>query len=306
MVHEILVDASGKAVGVRYTDDTGTRRELRADFVVVAASAVESARLLLMSLSRRFPNGLGNNSGQIGRNLCFSTLTRVRAFLRRENLPPSVADTLFEPAPFLGRALQDFRVLPPEGESFGRGGTLHLLWAHPNPIYAAESLIKEGPRLVWGEELMARLRERFTEGRMIEVEGYSDWLATPGTGVDLDPDVRDKWGWPVARITLDRHPSDRATSTRLAREAKSFLDALGGESEITDVGGETWVLQGGTCRMGHDPSASATTPEGRLHEVPNVYVSDGAALPTTGTVPCTETILANAFRIGEHIVGANR
>lgn len=306
MVHEILVDTRGRAAGVRYVDAAGAQREVRADFVVVAGSAVESARLLLMSRSRRFPQGLGNDRDQVGRNLCFSTLTRVRAFIEQEKLPAETASTLFETAPFINRAVQDFRRLPPEGESFGRGGTLHFLWAHANPIYAAEALIRDGNRLVWGEELMKRMQHRFKAGRMLEMEGYSDWLPTPNMRVDLDPEVRDGWGWPAARITLDRHPSDAATSARLAAEARRLLSAMGGEAEVTDVGGETWVLQGGTCRMGHDPESSVTTPEGRVHGVPNLFVSDGAALPTTGMAPCTQTILANAFRIGDVVVAANR
>lgn len=301
MVYEIPVDSRGRAHGVRWVDAEGRRRETAAEHVVVAASALESARLLLLSRSRRFPHGLGNDRDQVGRNLTFNTLTKAQVFLRAENIPSPYGARLFDTAPFVGRALQDFRRLPADGASFGRGGTLNFLWAHPNPIYAAEPLIRSGERLVWGEELMERLEDRFVGGRMLEVEGYSDWLPTAEGRVDLDPQVTDAWGLPAARITVERHPSDAATSARLARHATDALAEFGEHPSVTDVGGETWVLQGGTCRMGQNPDTSVTNGTGRIHGVPNVWVSDGGALPTSGGVPCTETILANAFRVADHL-----
>jgi choline dehydrogenase-like flavoprotein len=308
MVFDIPLARAGHARGARYLDAEGREREVQADVVVVAASAIESARLLLLSRSGRFPGGLGHQNGQVGKNLCFSTLTKLEGFIPKARLSPARQAELMATAPFVGRAVQDFLHLEPEGETFGKGGTFHLLWAHPNPIYAAEKLIMDGDRLVWGGELMERMHRRFTEGRMLEVEGFSEWLPTPGCGVDLDPHARDRWGFPAARITVARHPSDRAASARLAREARRLLAAVGAEAiETLEVGGETWVLQTGTCRMGEDPKTSVVDPRGRVHGVPNVYVSDGAALPTSGAVPCTETILANALRIGEHLArtGAN-
>lgn len=303
MAFEIPLSRSGRALGVRYLDPEDVEREVRADVVVVAASALESARLLLLSRSSRFPQGLGNERGQVGRNLCFSTLTKVEGFLRRERLPEERRLELDEPAPFIGRAVQDFLHVPRYGDVFGKGGTFHVLFAHPNPIFAAERLLRDEGRLVWGAELVDRLYERFRAGRMLEVEGFSEWLPTAGCRVDLDPEVTDRWGLPSARITVaERHPSDRAASARLAKEARRLLEQVGAEDvRVRDIGGETWVLQHGTCRMGTDVDTSVTDPSGRVHGVPNVYVSDGGALPTGGAVPSTQTILANALRIGEGI-----
>ncbi len=302
MVYEIPIERSGRARGVRYFDAEGAAREVRAEVVVVAASAIESARLLLLSRSRRFPGGLGNDRGLVGRNLCFSTLTKLEGFLARERLPEERRGRLDDPAPFLNRAVQDFLQVPPEGDGIGKGGTLHIMWSHPNPIYAAERLIGEEGRLVFGAELMERLERRFRGGRAVDIEGFSEWLPTPGCGVDLDPDVRDRWGLPAARITVARHPADRAASSRLEAEGRRLLEAMGCEPVQTlSVGGETWVLQHGTCRMGDDPSTSVTDRSGRLHGVPNVYVSCGGSLPSSSAVPSTETILANALRIGEGI-----
>lgn len=301
MVYELPSSTSGLVMGARWIDADGAERFARADRVVVAASAVETARLLLLSRSRRFPHGLGNDHGQVGRNLCFSTLTRLEGWIDRDTLPADRRALLDDPAPFVGRAIQDEMRFVDGAPGLGRGGTFHLLWAHPNPIYAAEALTRDADRLVFGAELMERLANRFRGGRMLEVEGFSDWLPTPGTRVDLDPQVRDRWGLPAARMTVERHPADRAGSARLARTGERLLAALGARLTHTTIGGETWVLQQGSCRMGEDPSSSGCDRWGRVHGVPNLYVSDGAALPTGGAVPCTETIMANALRIGAHL-----
>jgi choline dehydrogenase-like flavoprotein len=301
MVRRVLMRQDGRARGVEYVDPAGKLETVEADVVVVAATAIESARLLLLSASRGHPNGLGNAHGQVGRNLCLSTLGQVTGFLEYARFPPDVQEVLRNNAPFLGRAVQDHYRAP--GVGFGKGGTYHLLWAHPNPIHAAEGLIRDGGRLVFGEALNRRLARRFREGREVEVECFSEWLPTEGTHVTLDPEVTDRFGLPAARITVGpRHPSDGAASQHLVTQAQAFLQGLGAVDLATPaVGGETWVLQHGTCRMGADPRSSVTTPAGNLHEVENVYVTCGGSLPSSGAVPTTFTILANAYRIADGI-----
>ena len=299
MVRRVRMQRDGRAAGVEYVGPDGELRVVNAKVVVVAATAIESARLLLMSASAGHPDGLGNRLGQVGQNLCLSTLGQVKGQLRYASFSPDMQEVLQNSAPFLGRAVQDHYRAP--GVGFGKGGTFHLLWAHPNPIHAAEALIRGPQGLVYGDELTRRLAERFREGREVEVECFSEWLPTPGCHVTLDPEVTDRFGLPAARITVgQRHPSDHAASPHLVREAERLLAALGATDVVTPaVGGETWVLQHGTCRMGLDPRTSVTNPDGQLHEVDNVYVTCGGALPSSGAVPSTFTILANAYRVAE-------
>ncbi|MCB9648098.1 MAG: GMC family oxidoreductase [Deltaproteobacteria bacterium] len=301
MVKRVLMRTDGRASGVEYVDDTGVHT-VEADVVVVAATAIESARLLLLSTSQGHPAGLGNRHGQVGQNLCLSTLGQVTGFLQYDRFSPEMQEVLRNSAPFLGRALQDRYEAP--GVGIGKGGTFHLLWSHPNPIHAAEQLTRDGGRLVYGEELTRRLSHRFRDGRELEVECFSEWLPTPDCHVTLDPDATDRFGLPAARITVGRrHPSDKAGSQVLVDEGARLLGALGA-TEITthSVGGETWVLQHGTCRMGTDPRTSVTTPQGNLHDVENVYVTCGGALPSSGGVPSTFTIMANAFRVADGLL----
>jgi choline dehydrogenase-like flavoprotein len=289
MVHRIVMMKNGRAAGVRWFDDQDQEHEVRARIVVLACSAIESARLLLLSRSESHPQGLGNEQGQVGKNLCFSTLGQLHGRLFYSDFDES----LRSPMPFVGRAVQDF---------YTAGGTFHLLWEHLNPIHSAEKLIRDGGRLVYGAELMQRMHHHFVQSRTIEVECFGEWTPTAGCYVSLDERVTDRWGLPAARITIARDPSDREKSELLVGKAKQLLEAIGAkEIETLSVGGETLILQHGTCRMGTDPRTSVTTPDGRLHQVDNVYVTDGGSLPTSGAVPSTLTIMANAFRIAAGI-----
>ncbi|MEQ8274897.1 MAG: GMC family oxidoreductase [Deltaproteobacteria bacterium] len=300
MVREIVMKKDGRAKGVVFEDETGARHEVEAKIVVVACSAIESARLLLLSGSSAHPRGVGNNADQVGRNLCFSTLGQLTGDIAYDGLDDTAKAELKNGMPFIGRAVQDFYEVDPSGDVFGKGGTFHLLFEHDNPIHAAERLIRDKNGLVYGEALMKKLHAHFTERRTLEVECFSEWLPTDGCRVTLDDNATDRWGLPAARITLNRHPSDRAASALLVGRARVLLEKLGATNIRTlDVGGVTYVLQHGTCRMGSDPNTSVTTPAGHLHEVDNVYVTDGGSLPSSGAVPSTMTILANAFRIAD-------
>ncbi|MCB9655026.1 MAG: GMC family oxidoreductase [Deltaproteobacteria bacterium] len=307
MVTEIEIMRNGEARGVVYEDASGQRHRVAARRVVIAGSAIESARLLLLSRSSSHPNGLGNNGGQVGHNLCFSTLGQLKGRFDYADFDAEAVAALKNPMPFVGRAIQDAYEVEPSGDVFGKGGTFHFLFEHPNPIFAAEQLIHDQRRLVFGRPLIERMKKHFRDGRTLEVECFGEWLPTPGCYVSLDPKVTDRFGLPAARITIDRHRSDRASSQVLVERARAMLEALRcRDIEVETVGGETLVLQHGTCRMGHDAATSVTTPNGHLHEVKNVYVTDGGSLPSSGAVPSTFTILANAFRIADQIAESMR
>jgi len=299
MVHRIEMRRDGRARGVVYSDERGLMRRIEADVVVVACGAIESARLLLMSRTASFPDGLGNNGGQVGRNLCLSTLGHLAGALYYDDFTDDDQRVLQNPAPFVGRAVQDLYELDPPIEGLPKAGTFHFLWAHENPIHRSERLLDgNGGGLVRGPALMRTLRRRFEASKTLEVEAFSEWLPTERCFVELDADAFDRWGLPAARIHIDHHPASVAAATRLVDAGETMLRDLGcRDIAKLEVGGTTWVLQGGTCRMGEDPATSVTTPRGCLHEIPNLYVTDGGALPTSGGVPNTLTILANALRI---------
>jgi choline dehydrogenase-like flavoprotein len=297
MATEIPVNAEGRVTGVVYRNAAGDSELQPARCVVVACTAIESARLLLLSRSARFPNGLANGNGLVGKNLVFSGQTTGEALFK---LHGREAQTwLVDKAPFVQRSMQDFYLLDKPVDGVRKAGTILFALAHPNPILTAERIAGTGSGARWGVRLKQALRDEARGGRTLTFETFAEGLPTPGTYVDLDPDVKDRWGSPVARITVDRHPLDIAANKLLAARGKEVLDALGPDtSRITQDDGQDMVLQGGTCRFGRDPATSVLDVDCRAHTVPNLYVSDSSFMPSSGGVPPTQTIMANAFRVG--------
>ena len=295
MVREITVDEHGRARGVVYQDARGAQHEVRARVVVVACSAIESARLLLMSRSGKFPAGLANTSGLVGRNLSFSTLSRVEAEFARGG-GRTIAG-LDDPLPWLGVSLQDYYRLPASAGG-AKGGTLRFDFINPSVISRAERVARAAQPPLWGQALKDRLRHHFREVRTVETEIFGEFLPLEGTYVDLDPKITDRFGLPVARITLQHHPVDVQAIGFLAARAREVLEAMGADSVRVDVPlGTLRALQHGTCRFGRDAGQSVLDPSCRAHDVPNLYVVDGSFMPTGGGVPPTLTIQANALRV---------
>ncbi len=303
----VEVGAGGRATGCLVRDAGGTERRVRARVVVLACSAVETARLLLLSRSRGHPDGLANSSGLVGRNLQFSSYSGGAGVFRLDR-PEEERRILLERHPFVGRSLQDFYRLP-SGTASGldKGGTIRFGFPHPNPIFTALRLARLEGGLAWGATLKRRMRKHWLETRTIEFEAFADFHPNPGTRVELDPDVVDRWGLPAARIHLAVPPVHVRAGEFLQARGLEVLEAAGADEVLPgDVAGVTGHLVHGTCRAGTDPARSVVDRDGRAHDVDNLYVSDGSYFPTSGGVPTTLTILANALRIGEAIAERGR
>jgi choline dehydrogenase-like flavoprotein len=302
MAQQIPVNDQGRAMGVVYIDEKKNRVFQEAKCVVVACSAVESARLLLSSQSGRFPKGLANGSGLVGRNLVFSGLSKAHGLFHFKGR----ADRkwMAAKAPFVQRSIQDFYWLQKPVAGLRKAGTLLFAFYHPNPINTAERVAGRGAQAIWGAALKQKLRDEARDSRCLDFETFAEYLPTSGTRVELEPGVTDRYGLPVARIVIGRHPLDHLAAGFLRDKGLALLRELGADSTTVTVdSGETKILQGGTCRFGTDPAASVLDPSCRAHEVDNLYVSDGSFLPNAGGVPFTLTILANAFRVGDGIAG---
>jgi choline dehydrogenase-like flavoprotein len=306
MVREITVETTGptpRATGCVYLDEDGHEHEVRARVVCLAASAVESARLLLLSRSPRFPDGLANGSGRVGRHLQFHGVTMGQAQLRTAAAGGRPEQRL----PFLGISAMDHYFLPEGVGEIAKGGLLRWDLGAETPLAVAQEVAfgGDGPPL-WGEALLTALRERLIASRAertaVMVEVFHDFLPNPGTFVELDPAVRDRWGLPVARLHLDL-PAHHALAGRwvLDRAAEVLADLGAEDFSAGPVGGTSAYLVHGTCRAGHDPRTAVLDGYCRTHEVPNLYVVDGSFLPTSGGAPATLTIVANALRTGAHI-----
>ena len=299
MARRITVDDAGRATGCELVDDSGRVRHVRARIVCVCCSAIESARLLLLSRSPRFPDGLANDQGQVGRHLQFHAVSQGSALIPRGRLPKALRDVCH---PFLGRSMMDHYFLPEGVSPLAKGGLIRFYMVPPNPVETAEAMALGGSKMVWGQELAARLRSRYLDHVAVGFEIFHDFLPNEETFVDLDPTVRDRWGLPVARIHLGVPRHHQVAGRWLSERAFEILRDLGASQFQSDaVGGTSRYLVHGTCRAGTHPETSVVDAQGRCHGVPNLYVADGAFLPTSGGASPTLTILANSFRIAERL-----
>jgi choline dehydrogenase-like flavoprotein len=277
MVREVLVEGD-RAAGCVYLDEAGREHQVRAKLVCVCCSAIESARLLLLSKSPRFPDGLANGSGLVGRHLQFHAVSAGAARFRDDH---PTGELLRSPEPFVGRSVMDHYFLPEGVSEIAKGGLLRFGRA---PQVPAAEPAADGARSLY-------------------FEVFHDFLPNPGTFMVLDSEVRDKWGLPVARIRLDPPDHHRRAGRWLLERGFEIFDDLGAsELQPTDVGGTSAYLVHGTCRAGDDPATSVLNGFCQAHEVPNLFVVDGSFMPTSGGAPPTLTILANGLRTAHHIV----
>lgn len=308
MASRIKSDNKGRAVELAYFDSTGSQRRITARIFVVACQAIETARLLLMSTGPRHPDGLANGSGLVGRNLLFATAASADGDLPYAKFSAAKAAELASPLPFINRAVQDWYFYKDSAGVRRKGGTLDFTFVHPNPIANAVWLAtSRANEMLWGVALKREMEKYFRSSRHIMFEVFADWMPTPQGRVTLDPEVKDQWGLPVARVTIGRHPNNKATADFLVAKGRSLLEKMGVENIGTASQGlPATNLVAGTCRFGNDPARSVLNRDCRAHEVDNLYITDGSFMPTGGSVPFTWTIYANAFRVARHIAGQSK
>jgi choline dehydrogenase-like flavoprotein len=301
-------DGDGRISQVEYVDEQEQRHQVRAGVYVLAAQAIESARLLLNSPGPRHPNGLANGSGQVGRNLLFSAGGTGSANFFYDDLKDGRAEQLAVVGPFVNRALYDAYVVDQApfavaGRSAAKGGMVEFLFEHPNPTSVASGARWSDGQLSWGLPLKRRLEHWLRDLRTLTFEVFCDWLPNDDCFVAIDPTVRDRWGVPVARVRIGGHPHDLEVGRHLAAYGERVLTAMGGQGVSSNVSATPpQNLVAGGCRFGDDPVSSVLDRDCRAHEVDNLYVTDGSFMPTGGSVPYTWTIYANSFRVADRII----
>ncbi len=302
-VYRLETDHSGKVTTAHYFDGDDKPKKVDAKLFVVACHAIETSRLLLQSTGPKHPKGLGNRYDQVGKNLIFSAGGSGQCDLEYSDLSEEDAEALKVRGPFVNRALQDWYTYKDKksGKKL-KGGTIEFLFTHPNPVAQANQQKRGENGLIWGVELKNRIKAHFTEARYLKFETFCDWLPNKDCFVTLDPKIKDKWGSPVARVRIGYHAANFRPSRLLDEKAKEVLKSLGGKNLISNVSSYPPPnLVAGGCRFGTDPEHSVLDPDCRIHDVDNLYVTDGSFMPTGGSVPYTWTIYANAFRVADRI-----
>jgi choline dehydrogenase-like flavoprotein len=280
VVGQVEHDDKGRVTGVRYHRE-GRWRFQRARNVVVAGYAIETPRLLLNSASGRFPQGLANSSGLLGRNLMVQSNQAVWGVMEREvrayKGPPSLAIT-------------EHWNYCDEGKDFF-GGYCYMSQG-PLPTVWAGTQVKRG---LWGRKLLDEM-EQYNHQVGLKIVG--ECLPQERNRVTLT-DIKDRYGLPIPRVTYSYCDNDR----RLIQHALSFmrrsLDAVGAR-EICDETDDTCHLNG-TARMGDDPQTSVVNADCRTWDIPNLWICDGSVFPTVGGVNPSLTIQAIACRTADRI-----
>ena len=287
-VYEVATNEAGRATGVHYFDRDKKQRFQKARAVVVSANGAETARLLLNSGSSRFPHGLANSSGMLGKHLMFNQGSGVHAVFEHELNEYKSAQVT--------RILHDFYDSDPKRGFYGGGG----LDARINPQPIGWTLASGEDLPLWGAALKARI-EAFPRSMM--VTGHSTSLPVAANSVTIDPVLKDAWGIPAMRITYKDHPDDLAFARFLRDRSVEIMEAAGAQKIWREPVGESafGVHLLGTARMGNDPATSVIDKYHRTHDVPNLFLCDGSSFVTSGRGQPTMTIQALAFRAGDHI-----
>jgi choline dehydrogenase-like flavoprotein len=304
---EVVVDAGGRPRAVRYLDARGDAHEQPARVIVLANNAPYVAKLLLQSTSARHPEGLGNQSDQVGRHATFHT--SMFAY--------GVFDELLhaERGPAQQTTIDDFSEGRPfsAGESFRRGAQVTGGVAAPFAGGALSFALALGDWLPlpegvpqYGDGLLRFVEHAFP--RHMAVFGLGEDLPRPDNRVTLDPDVRDSTGQPALRITFEHHPEDRAQIGYIIERAEEWLLEAGANIVVSAApplpGGMRAGHAHGTTRMGTDPATSVTDANGLVHGFDNLFCAGASTFVTSSAFnPCL-TIVALALRSAPAIAAA--
>jgi choline dehydrogenase-like flavoprotein len=310
MAREVTLDRRGLADGVVYIDKA-TRAERRVDgrVVVLAASACESARILLNSRSPRFPQGLVNSSGTVGRYLTDTTGTDVSGFI------PAMADHVPHNEDGAGGAhlympwWLDNRKL-----DFPRGYHIEIWGGLSPPSYGFMGGIEAYPP---GGGYGRRLKEDYRRyyGASIGFSGRGEQIPNEHCYCEIDPEVVDQWGIPVLRFHWQWTDHELSQVRHMQETFRTLIADMGGEVRSPMPGkaqgygiatGGSIIHELGTVRMGNDPSTSALNAHCQAWDVKNLFVADGGPFVSQADKNPTWTILALSMRTSDFIVRAMR
>jgi choline dehydrogenase-like flavoprotein len=296
IAREILIDENGKARGVSFIDAVSHQpAEAYAKVVVLAASALESTRLMLNSKSRLFPAGLANSSGQLGKNLCehimAASITGIAPRLKSRF--PSYPEDGHPGGTYIPR----FRNVTDRNAKFIRGYSFEIdTGTSIFPDYAT-SLPGFGSE--WKREVKKIWPSIVSMGTNGEV------LTSDQNFVEIDPQIKDAWGIPVLKIHMEFGPNEEAMVEDMATMAQEIFEAAGIEVLAFDKGPlpPGWSIhEMGTARMGTNPKTSVLNPFGQAHDVKNLFVVDGSQMVSATCLEPTITIMALAARDCDYLI----
>jgi choline dehydrogenase-like flavoprotein len=305
MARAVTTDRSGLATGVSYIDrNDGTEKHVRARVVVLAASACETARLLLNSESSLFPDGLANSSGMVGRYLTDSTGTDVAGFIPRlmDNVPHNEDGVggghIYMPWWLDNRDLD-----------FPRGYHIEVWGGRGMPGYGFMGGIHRYPNGGgYGQQLKDDYRRYY--GAVVGFSGRGEMIPNADSYCEIDPDTVDQWGIPVLRFHFKWTDREHLQVKHMQETFREIITTMGGtpfgsmptaENGYGILPGGRIIHEIGVTRMGDSPRTSVVNRYCQTHDVKNLFVADGGPFVSQADKNPTWTLMALAMRTSEYI-----
>lgn len=305
MARAVTTDRSGLATGVSYIDkNDGTDQHVRARVVVLAASACETARLLLNSESSLFPDGLANSSGMVGRYLTDSTGTDVAGFIPRlmDNVPHN------EDGVGGGHIYMPWW-LDNKDLDFPRGYHIEVWGGRGMPGYGFMGGIHRYPN---GGGYGQRLKDDYRRyyGAVVGFSGRGEMIPNADSYCEIDPDTVDQWGIPVLRFHFKWTDREHLQVKHMQETFREIITAMGGtpfgsmptaENGYGILPGGRIIHEIGVTRMGDSPRTSVVNGYCQTHDVKNLFVADGGPFVSQADKNPTWTLMALAMRTSEYV-----
>ena len=312
MVVEVLLTKSGRASGVRFVDKrSGRSREARARVVVLAASAFETVRILLNSKSARFPHGLSNSNDLIGKYLMDTVGSSLHGQVPAlENLPPHNEDGASGGhmyVPWWGYKAQKAGKLP-----FARGYHIEFAGGRRLPDFYTMGGLEWLTGGSYGQKLKEDARRYY--GSIVHFAGRGEMIPNKGAYCEIDSGTKDKWGIPVLRFHWEWSEHETRQAAHMQKTFADLIEAMGGRvQKPPEKDGAKAIVPGGVishevggAMMGDDPRKSVVDKWCRSWEVKNLFLADGSPFPSMPDKNPTLTIMANAWRVADHILEGMR
>ena len=312
MAREVTLDRTGKANGVTYIDKVeGSEHHVSGQNVVLAASAYETARLLLNSKSNRLPNGLANSSGKVGKYITDSVSSRFSGQIPAlENLPIHnedgvVGQQVYVPW-WLSKEQMAGKLDFPGGYKFITVSGRKMPSLNTGKGF---DWLSDSKGILFGKQLKEDARRY--NGSMLGIGAQGAMAANEDCYCELDSEAKDQWGIPALQFHWKFSEDDLRLVAHQQETMAELLDAMGARFnsapetknplKAVKEGGKTIHEVGGAI-MGADASTSVTNPWCQTWDVPNLIVADGAPFPGTADKNPTLTIMALAWRTADHLL----
>ncbi len=292
IVHSVIHDPkTGKVTGVRtINQNTKVGKTFEAKVVFLNASTIGTAQILLNSKSEAMPRGLANGSDMVGRHL----MDHLFALSVAGIFPNGPQDSFYHGRRPNGLYIPRFRNVTEAGDGFVRGygyqgGVSRMGWR--------AGMGQPGI----GAELKARARKL---GPWFSyISGFGEMLPNPENRVTLSATKKDQWGIPLVEVNIEHGPNERAMTKQVLADGQAMIKAAGGIVVSVAKGpGDPGLAihEMGTACMGKDPKSSVLNKYNQAHEVPNLFITDGAAMASSGCQNPSLTYMALSARAAHH------